>query len=132
MDKKNIFIAVVLLAVVVLIATNFQRFTGQAVGVQEMTTIRVENKYMESGEYVYATITPGKKCADKDIRVQSVNSALSDREFARFSEEGLSRYCDIITAHYKTGAGWAPGEYEIEVKDIATGEWIKDSFFIAG
>ena len=130
MDKKNIFIAVVLLAVVVLVATNFERFTGQAVGVQETTTIEIENKYLESGEYVYATIFPGKKCADLDLELRNARGV----RLAQFSDRsiGRSRYCDAITVHYKTGGSWEEGEYTIRAQDIATGEWAEDTFVITG
>jgi len=130
MNKKNIFIGVVLVVVVFLVATNFEKFTGRAVGVQEMTSIEVENKYLESGEYVYATIYPGKKCADLDIELRSPNGI----RLAMFSDKsyGNSRYCDKITVHYKTGGGWIDGEYLIRVKDIATDEWAEDVFVITG
>jgi len=134
MEKKNIFIAVILVFAVFLIAINFDKFTGQAVrGIQEMTEVEVETKNIASGDYIYFTLYPGQDCIHRDLQVKSTDAALSKRQADTFSDKtGRSTYCKEITLRYKTGGDWAEGDYVIRARDLATDTWVEDTFYIAG
>jgi len=136
MDRKDILIITLVVIVVGLVSFSFNSFVGKTVGgdvgMQDMTAIEIENEKVEQGEYVFATIYPGKRCVEKDLKItEGGDMAFSDRKNIEFTNtKSKTRYCEESVVYHLVGNEWTPGTYMIKAKDIETGEWVEATFSV--
>ena len=128
-NKKNIFFASVLLLAVFVVAINFDKFTGESVRrAGKITEIEVFPKEILAGEKIYVNVMPGAHCTDLEAGVYKKGKNYA---IARWREIiGHTNYCDPITIDYKTWSSWEEGEYRVKMRDIGTGTYVEDTFFI--
>lgn len=138
-NKRNIFFGVIFLLIVFVIAINFNTFIGETVrgsssGMFTVTEITAFPKEILSGEEIHIDIIPGcPSGADIDIGIYKSGKKHAIVNF-KDASAGFGRYkCNYpAIISYKTGGSWSEGEYIIKVKDIGSGEFIEDNFYIAG
>jgi hypothetical protein len=130
-NKRNVFFGVVLLLIVFIVAVNFDKFIGESVRrVGKATEITAFPKEILPGEKIYVEIIPGGNCAELEVGIYKKDKSYT---LARWKEiMGHSRYCKPINVSYKTWGSWDEGEYIVKVKDIGTGKFVEDNFFIVG
>lgn len=133
-NKKNIFFIVVILLLLFVVVINFDRFTGKAVrSPGAVTEIEVFPKEITAGEKIYVFIEPGAYGAELEVGIYGGEKSYA---LARWKDQsqGFSKYKKgyPTTISYKTWGSWEEGEYIIKVKDIGTGKYIEDNFFIVG
>ena len=133
-DKKTLIIFLSIIIAMATIAFNFESFTGQAGRLwvlQESLesqlkgegSVSVEPKFIEAGEKIYITITPGDACIDDEITIYRKDRKLPIVRFekpAKYkgSSTGTAKYCKEATIQYKTWNNWEIGEYYVEVKEL--------------
>jgi len=140
--EANVFvISIIAILAIALIGINIDKITGNATNVpsfSQKTTISIplNEKFINAGDYIHMSITPGPKCVNRIVGVYD------EYEFRRATVQPSSaefgsnkKLCNPFTVKFKTYSEWTPNEDEsgiffVKVFDYETEGFVTTTFTI--
>jgi|SRR3989338_1328241 len=134
-DNSIIFVfSILALFIVALVGFNFDNVTTSTIR-NTKTTLDVVPKFLNAGQYITISVSPGKECVNGVIGIYDDSGS---RKATAKTELGTYRkICQAFTIRYKTSPSWKPNEDEsgiffVKVFDYEKKDYVTSAFTING